>query len=162
MSVTPPQSAPPPPGRLYRFGSFELNTRTGELHRNGLRIRIQEQPQRLLAALLERAGDLVTREELHQKIWPEDTFVDFEMGLNTAIRKLREALSDSVREPQYIETIPRRGYRFLCDTAVFDIDGTQLAPKLFPATEWINALTEAAAAPTSPSTPAPLTEDVQK
>src|SRR5690348_6315383 len=100
-------------GRKVRFGVFELDSQTGELRKGGLRIRLQEQPFRVLVTLLDRPGELVTREELRKKLWPEDTFVDFDQGLGTAIRKLREALGDSADNPRFIETLPRRGFRFI-------------------------------------------------
>jgi TolB-like protein/DNA-binding winged helix-turn-helix (wHTH) protein len=98
---------------VIRFGVFEADTRTGELRKHGLRIKLQEQPFQVLALLLARPGELVTREELRLKLWPADTFVDFEHGLNKAINKLREALNDDREAPRYIETLPRRGYRFI-------------------------------------------------
>ena len=98
---------------VRRFATFELDVRTGELRKQGLRLRLQEQPFQVLAMLLERPGELVTREQLRQKLWPSDTFVDFDHGLNTAVNKLREVLSDSAASPRYIETLPRRGYRFI-------------------------------------------------
>jgi eukaryotic-like serine/threonine-protein kinase len=97
----------------YRFGSFALDVRTGELTRNGGRIPLQEKPCSLLLALLEHPGELVTRDELRQRLWPDDTFVGFEDGLNTAASKLREALNDNRQSPQYIETVRGRGYRFI-------------------------------------------------
>jgi TolB-like protein/DNA-binding winged helix-turn-helix (wHTH) protein/tetratricopeptide (TPR) repeat protein len=100
-------------GQLFRFAAFEVDTRAGELKKHGLRIRLQEQPFQVLAILLQRPGEVVTREELRQRLWSEDTFVDFDHSLNTAINKLREALSDSPDSPRYIETLPRRGYRFI-------------------------------------------------
>jgi cholera toxin transcriptional activator len=100
-------------GRLARFGVFELDLAAGELRKNGAKLRLQEQPFQVLALLLERAGDVVTREELRQKLWPADTFVDFDHGLNTAVNKLRETLGDSASSPRYIETLARRGYRFI-------------------------------------------------
>jgi len=126
--------------RVYRFGRFELDTRSGELRRNGYRVRIQEQPRRILALLLEHAGDLVTREELHRTLWPADTFVDFDIGLNAAIRKLRMALGDRVKHPQFIETISRRGYRFAAPVAMFEVDATQPPSQLFPAGLWLTAI----------------------
>jgi len=87
--------------------------RSGELRRKGLRVRLQEQPFQVLLMLTERAGEVVTREELRLKLWPSDTFVDFDHGLNTAINKLRDALGDSAANPRFIETLPRRGYRFV-------------------------------------------------
>jgi len=98
---------------VIRFGVFEADTRTGELRRHGLRIKLQEQPFRVLSMLLAQPGELVTREELHLKLWPGGTFVDFEHGLNKAINKLRDALGDDRETPRYIETLPRRGYRFI-------------------------------------------------
>jgi cholera toxin transcriptional activator len=99
--------------RIARFGVFELNLAAGELRKSGTKLRLQEQPFQVLALLLERAGDVVTREELRQKLWPADTFVDFDHSLNTAVNKLREALGDSASSPRYIETLARRGYRFI-------------------------------------------------
>jgi DNA-binding winged helix-turn-helix (wHTH) protein len=99
--------------KIARFGVFELDLRAGELRKNGRKLRLQEQPFQILALLLERAGDVVTREDLRQKLWPADTFVDFDHGLNTAINKLREALGDSASSPRFIETLARRGYRFI-------------------------------------------------
>jgi DNA-binding winged helix-turn-helix (wHTH) protein len=106
-----PQASPA--GRILRFGVFEVNLAAGELRKSGVRIRLQEQPFQVLALLLERPGDVVTREELRQKLWPADTFVDFDHSLNTAVNKLREALGDSASSPRYVETLARRGYRFL-------------------------------------------------
>ncbi len=100
-------------GRLVRFGVFEVDFREGLLSKAGRRIRLQDQPFRILALLVERPGQLVTREEIQQTLWSDDTFVDFDDGLNTAIRKLRTALGDSAENPRFIETVPRRGYRFL-------------------------------------------------
>ena len=97
-----------------RFGAFEVYLRSGEVYKHGIRLRLQDQPFQVLAVLLEHPGDLVTREELRRKLWPSDTtFVDFDTGLNSAIKKLRDALSDSAEDPRYIETLPRRGYRFI-------------------------------------------------
>jgi DNA-binding winged helix-turn-helix (wHTH) protein len=100
-------------GRIARFGVFELDLAAGELRKSGAKLRLQEQPFQVLAFLLERAGDVVTREELRQKLWPADTFVDFDHSLNTAVNKLRETLGDSASSPRYIETMARRGYRFI-------------------------------------------------
>jgi TolB-like protein/DNA-binding winged helix-turn-helix (wHTH) protein len=105
-----------PAGRL-RFGIFEADVRTGELTKHGKRLRLQEQPFQLLAMLLERPGELVTREELSSRLWPQ-TIVDFDHGLNKAIGKIREALGDSSENPRFVETVARRGYRFLADVAV--------------------------------------------
>jgi cholera toxin transcriptional activator len=100
-------------GRIARFGLYELDLSAGELRKNGAKLRLQEQPFQVLALLLERAGNVVTREELRQKLWPADTFVDFDHSLNTAVNKLRETLGDSASSPRYIETLSRRGYRFI-------------------------------------------------
>src|SRR5579871_4237252 len=99
--------------RKTRFGPYELDLRSGELHKHGVRIKLQDQPFQVLALLLERPGDVITREELRQTLWPADTFVDFDTGLNSAVKKLRDVLADSAEEPRYIETLPRRGYRFI-------------------------------------------------
>jgi Tol biopolymer transport system component/DNA-binding winged helix-turn-helix (wHTH) protein len=107
--VQTPTSPPCP----LRFRDFQLNTRAGELSRNGNNIRLGENPLHLLLTLLEQPGEVVTREELRAKLWPEDTFVDFEDGLNHAVRKLREALGDMAEQPRFIETVPKRGYRFI-------------------------------------------------
>ena len=102
------------PTRLvYRFATYEADSATGELRKGGVRLRLPEQPFRVLIMLLERRGELVTREEVRQKLWPADTFVDFDHGLNTVINRLRETLGDSASNPRFIETLARRGYRFL-------------------------------------------------
>lgn len=107
-----------PTARVYRFGPYEVDLTAGELRKHGVKIRLQDQPFRVLAALARRPGTLLTREELCRELWGGDTFVDFEHGLNAAVRRLREALSDSARQPRYIETLPRRGYRFLAPVEV--------------------------------------------
>src|SRR6202041_2761041 len=101
-------------GRL-RFGVFELDLRSGELRKHGLRVRLQEQPFRLPEMLLERPGEVVTREELEKRLWPAVTFVDFDLGLNKAAKKIREGLGDSAESPRFVETVSRRGYRFLAE-----------------------------------------------
>ncbi len=102
-----------PPIHIVRFSVFELNLRSGELRRAGTRINLQEQSFQTLALLLEHPGDVVTREELRQRLWPADTFVDFERGLNAAIKRLRDTLGDSAESPRFVETLHRRGYRFI-------------------------------------------------
>ena len=97
----------------YRFGPFEVDLETGELRKNGRKVWLQEKPLQVLVALLEQRGKLVSREALRQRLWPTDTFVDFDNGLNTAVSKLREALGDSADKHRYFETLPRRGYRFV-------------------------------------------------
>jgi DNA-binding winged helix-turn-helix (wHTH) protein len=99
--------------RLVRFGVFEVDLRTGELRKSGLKIKLADQPFQVLAMLLERPGELVTREELQKKLWSESTFVDFEHGLNKAVNRIREALGDDADSPRFMETLPRRGYRFI-------------------------------------------------
>jgi len=118
--------------RRARFGAFDVDLRSGELHKQGIRLKLQEQPFQILALLLERAGDVVTREELRQKLWPGDTFVDFDTGLNSAIKKLRDVLCDSAEEPRYIETLPRRGYRFITPV-IHPPVASQLSPSEMPA-----------------------------
>src|SRR5256885_1128164 len=98
---------------ILRFGVFEVDVRVGELRKQGVRIKLQEQPFHVLTVLLQRPGEVVTREELRSENWSADTFVDFDNSLNTAINKLREALGDSADNPRFIETLPRRGYRFI-------------------------------------------------
>src|SRR5215469_119486 len=98
---------------VYRFGVFELEAESGELRRNGLKLKLQDQPCQVLLKLLEHAGHTVTREELRSTLWQGDTFVDFETGLNTIIKRLRETLGDSADNPSFIETVPKRGYRFI-------------------------------------------------
>ncbi|HEX5412840.1 MAG TPA: winged helix-turn-helix domain-containing protein [Terriglobia bacterium] len=103
----------PAPGTRVRFGTFEADLRSGELRRDGLKVKIQELPFQVLVLLLERRGEVVTREDLRSRLWPADTFVDFEQGLNKAINKLREALDDDANNPRFVETLTRRGYRFI-------------------------------------------------
>src|SRR5438270_13905105 len=105
--------APQHRSRIARFGIYELDFAAGELRKNGVKLRLQEQPLQILAALLERAGDVVTREELRRRLWPSDTFVDFDHSLNTAINKVRETLGDVASSPRYVETVARKGYRFI-------------------------------------------------
>jgi cholera toxin transcriptional activator len=120
-----PQASPA--GRIVRFGVFEADLATGELRKNGARIRLQEQPFQVLAFMLERPGDVLTRDEIRQKLWPSDTFVDFDHSLNTAVNKLREALGDSASSPRYVETLARRGYRFLAPVERIDTQTRELA-----------------------------------
>jgi TolB-like protein/DNA-binding winged helix-turn-helix (wHTH) protein len=106
--------------RNVRFGLFEVDLRAGELRKNGIKLKLQEQPFRVLVTLLQRPGDVFTREELRRELWPTDTFVDFEHGLNAAVKRLRDALDDSAENPRFIETLPRHGYRFIA-AAVPDV-----------------------------------------
>jgi DNA-binding winged helix-turn-helix (wHTH) protein len=99
--------------RIVRFGVFEVDLKAGELRRSGLKIKVQEQPFQILAVLLEHPGEVITREELRSKLWPADTFVDFDHSLNAAIKRLRDALGESAERPIFVETVARRGYRFI-------------------------------------------------
>src|SRR5262249_28303990 len=111
--IRAPTGAPPTGARqLFRFGEFELDDRARELRRGGRRVRLQEQPFQILRALLDRAGEVVTREELRQRVWPSSVYVDFDHGLNNAIARLRDALGDGATTSGFIETLPRLGYRF--------------------------------------------------
>src|SRR6266481_3559314 len=122
------------PPVLLRFGVFEVDLRAGELRKQGKRIKLQEQPFQVLAVLLQRPGEVVTREELRSQNWPPDTFVDFDNSLNTAINKLREALGDSADNPRFIETLPRRGYRFIAPVSSLGIE--KRAPDPAPHSGW--------------------------
>src|SRR5207248_610781 len=108
-----------------RFGAFELDQDAGELRRDGTKIRLQEQPLQILQILLEQPGKVVLREELRKRVWPSDTFVDFDHGINNAIKRLREALGDLAETPRYIETLPRRGYRFIGKTTPLEDNGAR-------------------------------------
>jgi DNA-binding winged helix-turn-helix (wHTH) protein/Tol biopolymer transport system component len=115
--------------RVFRFGVFEVDAGTGELRKQGLRIRLQEQPSQLLLMLLERAGEVVGREEICRKLWPPDTFVDFDQSLGTALKKLRQALSDDAETPHYIETIPKHGFRFVAPVERISAANSTSAPE---------------------------------
>ncbi len=134
-----------PSALKYKFGNFEADVKAAELYRNGTRLRLQMQPFQVLVALLERPREVVTREELRLRLWPEDTFVDFDHGLNTAMAKLRDVLGDSAGNPRYIETIAKRGYRFLGEVQAADAAAATMAA----------AVSAAAAGPAvAPSVPA--------
>ena len=123
-----------PAAGTFRFGVFELDARSGELRRHGQKIRLPHQSFQILLLLLSRPGDVVTRDELRQALWTSETFVDFDVGLNSAIRKLREALDDDAGDPSFIETLPRRGYRFIAQVnAMAAIE--PVAPQPAPANE---------------------------
>src|SRR3954468_17708953 len=125
----------------FRFGPFEVDLRELELRKRGIKVKLQGQPFQVLSILLRRAGETVTREELRSEVWPADTFVDFDHSLNTAINKIREVLGDSASSPHYVETIPKRGYRFIA--IVESVSGNTIQP---------NAVGSAAA-------PAPVSSD---
>jgi TolB-like protein/DNA-binding winged helix-turn-helix (wHTH) protein/Flp pilus assembly protein TadD len=143
---------------ILRFGTYEVEPDSGELRKAGIRIKVQRQPLRLLEILLEHPGEVVTREELRALIWPDESFGDFDQAVNIAIAKLRGALGDSADNPRYIETIPRRGYRFIAEVAVLKRDSRKLEPaQETPATakssDWVAAVAEQA---TFRHQPAPL------
>src|SRR5713226_9828640 len=108
-----PVPTPVPAGRFARFATFEVDLAAGELRKHGIKIKLQEQPFQILDLLLEHAGEVVTREEIRDRLWPSDTFVDFDNSLNAAISKLRQAVGDTAENPRFVETLARRGYRFL-------------------------------------------------
>ncbi len=116
----PPQSQPP---RVLRFGIFEIDIRAGELRKNGVKLKLQEQPFQVLCLLVEHPNEVVTREELRSRLWPADTFVDFDHSLNAAIKRLRDALGDSAETPRFVETLARRGYRFVVPVEKLDGSG---------------------------------------
>jgi DNA-binding winged helix-turn-helix (wHTH) protein len=125
-----------PQSPRYRFGLFELDGATRELRRNGTKLKLQDQPMQVLLTLVERPQEIISREELRQKLWPSDTFVDFDHSLNTAINKLRETLGDTAANPRFVETLPRRGYRFVApvttDQPAATAPATQAAPEPTP------------------------------
>jgi TolB-like protein/DNA-binding winged helix-turn-helix (wHTH) protein/Flp pilus assembly protein TadD len=118
MSESPTRT--PGSTRKVRFAAFEVDLRSGELRKSGVRLKLQDQPFQILALLLERPGEIVTREELRKRLWPSDTFVDFDVGLNTAVKRLRDVLGDSAEGSRYVETLPRRGYRFIASVERID------------------------------------------
>src|SRR5450755_2047578 len=127
------------PTSVVRFGTYEVSLQSGEVRKAGLKIRVQQQPMKLLEILLERPGEVVTREELRGRVWPNESFGDFDQALNIAIGKLRSALGDSAENPRFIETLPKRGYRFIADVSVLDTDARLRRPESVaadpPATE---------------------------
>ena len=134
----------PRPATRYRFGVFEVDSTTGELRRNGVRIKLHSQPFQILSLLLERPGEMLTREEICRELWPDGVFVDYEHGVNSAVNRLREALGDKAKNPRFIETMARRGYRFLAP-----VERTVLGE-------------DAAAAPVLPEPPALAPEEQPK
>jgi len=119
----------PPPNSVVRFGTYEVSLQSGEVRKAGLRIRVQQQPMKLLQILLERPGEVLTREELSSRVWPNESFGDFDQALNIAIGKLRSALGDSAENPRFIETLPKRGYRFIAEVSVLDVDAHPKVPE---------------------------------
>jgi cholera toxin transcriptional activator len=120
--------AQPGQPRRYRFGIFELDARTGELRRQGVRVKLNAQPVQILLLLLERPGELLTREEIARELWPDGTFVDYEHGVNSAVNRIREALSDTAAAPRFIETLARRGYRFIAPVEAIASDAIPTDP----------------------------------
>src|ERR1700719_3721875 len=114
---------------IVRFGTYEVSLQSGEVRKSGLRIKIQQQPMKLLEILLERPGEVVTREELRARVWSDETFGDFDQAVNIAIGKLRSAFGDSAENPRFIETLPKRGYRFIADVSVVDSDARPKRPE---------------------------------
>src|SRR5579863_3016354 len=117
------------PNSVVRFGTFEVSLQSGEVRKAGLRIRVQQQPMKLLEILLEHPGKVVNREELRSRVWPNESFGDFDQALNIAIGKLRSALGDSAENPRFIETLPKRGYRFIADVSVVEADARPKRPE---------------------------------
>jgi len=142
--------------RLVRFGLYEVDLRTSELRKQGRKIKLQEQPCRILGMLLEQRGEVVTREQLRKRLWSDDTFVDFDHSLNTAIMRLREALSDSSDNPRFIETLPRHGYRFIAPIEEVSLEAARQdaltpAPADNPVTEMVMPISQPAPAPQPPA-----------
>src|SRR6516162_8498305 len=115
-------AAPARKKNIFRFGLFEADPASGELLKQGEQMRLQDQPFRMLVLLLERAGEVVTREELRDRLWPQQTFVEFDNGLNVAVKKVRDALGDDAENPRFVETVPRRGYRFIAPVSSTTLD----------------------------------------
>src|SRR5215469_1316383 len=124
---------PASPSERLRVGEFEVDLRCGEVRLNGDKVRLQQRPFQILAALLQRPGEVVTRDEIRQNLWPTDTFVDFEHSINTAVNKLREALGDDVENPRFIETLPRYGYRLISPVEIVETNGAHLETEILPA-----------------------------
>src|SRR6204780_2250524 len=114
---------PLPQASVARFGTYEVSFQSRVVRKAGVKIRVQQQPLKLLEVLLERPGAVITREELRSRVWPNESFGDFDQAVNIAIAKLRSALGDSAENPRYIETLPKRGYRFIADVSFVDADG---------------------------------------
>src|SRR5215470_10584894 len=118
---------------VFSFGTFEVDVRAGELRKRGVKVRIQDQPLEILKLLLQHPGEVVSREDLRARLWQADTFVDFDNGLNTSINRLRDALGDTAANPRFIETLPRRGYRFIAPVTTDRPVGEVHAPVSAPA-----------------------------
>lgn len=112
----------------FQFGAFELDPHSGELRKHGIKLKLQRQPVQILGILLERSGEVVTREEIQKRLWPDNTYVDFDNAINSAMRKLRDALGDTAENPRFVETLSRRGYRFIYPIS----NGVRLLPVALP------------------------------
>lgn len=121
---------------LIRFGIFEIDPDTNELRRKGIKVKLQEQPFQVLLALVEHPQQLLARSELKSRLWPADTYVDFDQGLNRAVAKLRDALDDPAEQPVYIQTIARKGYRFLAPVEKIEVPGSRIAVPMLPSGGW--------------------------
>jgi len=140
------------PARLYRFGTFEADAATGELLRQGIRIKLNAQPFQVLLLLLERPGELLTREEISRELWPDGTFVDYEHGVNSAVNRIREALGDKASNPRFVVTLARRGYRFVAPVERIDLSEDSLAA----ASESAEPVVEEQAAQQAEQSPEPI------
>jgi cholera toxin transcriptional activator len=139
------------PARRYRFGVFEADSTTGELRRKGVRIKLHSQPFQVLVMLLERPGELLTREEISRELWPDGTFVDYEHGVNSAVNRLRDALGDKANNSRFIETLARRGYRFVAPVERIPLNGD--SPTATPTLRTREAAPVASAVPAAPAEP---------
>ena len=139
LETTPTVNAVNGNGGAVRFGVFELDAKAGKLHRNGIKVKLQDQPFQVLAILLERPGEVVSREELQRRLWSADTFVDFDHSINAAIKRLRDALGDSADNPRFVETLPKRGYRLLAHVGVPGMEVTATDKRRIPL-RWIAAV----------------------
>ncbi len=142
-----------------RFGPYELDLRSAELRKDDLRIRLQDQPFLILVALLERPGEVVLREEIRKKLWPDDTVVEFDHGINAAVKRLRDALCESVEKPRYIETLARKGYRFIGKVEADPTEPTELSVNQHEALALANGCVGSPVAPKYPAQVQPLEED---
>ena len=130
----------------FQFGAFQLDARAGELRKRGVRLKLQDQPLHILTILLERAGEVVTREEIQSRLWRENTYVDFDNAINSAVRKLRDALGDEAENPRFIETLARRGYRFIAPVSYLSNGIKPVSSPSEPLSELEAQKTKAAAA----------------
>ena len=142
--------------RRVRFGPFEADLRSCELRKHGLKVKLQGQPFQVLVLLLQRPGEMISRQELHQKLWPSDTFVDFDVGLNNAIKRLRAALNDEAGAPLYVETLPRRGYRLIVPVENVEVAGV---PKVSSLAERLKVAEPALPASELPDAPLRAVDD---